>query len=418
MYRCKAFIIFFLTSFVFAENNITIDEVNLNYKILAALNYAEKEPNKAIELYKEIYNTTNSAVYLKEAIILAQMISDKESLKTLIPLGKESLKNDVGYLKIAISNALTDKNAKEVNSLANQLVEIEKSGKNYSILAFSEDMLMLNSKSVESYKKAYELEPNEEYLLRMADLLINKFHKKDEAIRYLETHRMMRGCENFVCEVLADIYRFDKNYKELAKIYEAQYLASLNTMYLDDAIGVLFHLKEEEKIIKLLENYSYQPKLLMDLYAKNGKINLSKEIADREFNRTKDMEFLALNAIYEYEIFRDKNITKEDLTGVIEKFESAMASLKDPIYLNYYGYLLIEHDIDVKKGMKFVEKALKIESNSAYYLDSLAWGEYKLGRCREAENIMKKIKKEELGKSGELKEHLEAIQKCLKKDKK
>ena len=59
-----------------------------------------------------------------------------------------------------------------------------------------------------------------------------------------------------------------------------------------------------------------------------------------------------------------------------------------------------------------MQEALKLEPNSPYYLDSLAWGLYKLGECAQAYEIMKyfgeNIYEEEVAV------HFEAIKKCLK----
>ncbi|KIM09059.1 MAG: hypothetical protein KU29_02270 [Sulfurovum sp. FS06-10] len=80
--------------------------------------------------------------------------------------------------------------------------------------------------------------------------------------------------------------------------------------------------------------------------------------------------------------------------------------------MNYYGYLLIDHDIDVEKGIVLVQRALELEPNSPFYLDSLAWGLYKQGKCFEANEIMKFFGEQIYEE--EVLEHIEAIKKCLK----
>ena len=49
--------------------------------------------------------------------------------------------------------------------------------------------------------------------------------------------------------------------------------------------------------------------------------------------------------------------------------------------------------MDIKKGIKLVKEALLKEPNSPFYLDSLAWGYYKIGKCKEAKKIMNKFVK-------------------------
>lgn len=57
---------------------------------------------------------------------------------------------------------------------------------------------------------------------------------------------------------------------------------------------------------------------------------------------------------------------------------------QDAFFYNFLGYSLIDYDLDIKRGMDFVRKALALDSGSVLYLDSLAWGYYKLGNCLEA----------------------------------
>jgi len=60
---------------------------------------------------------------------------------------------------------------------------------------------------------------------------------------------------------------------------------------------------------------------------------------------------------------------------------------------------------------------LKRESESAFYIDSLAWGYYKLGRCDEAYKLMKKVV-EKLGmEDEEIQIHMKKIKECRSKKK-
>ena len=72
--------------------------------------------------------------------------------------------------------------------------------------------------------------------------------------------------------------------------------------------------------------------------------------------------------------------------------------------------------MDIKKGIKLVKEALLKEPNSPFYLDSLAWGYYKIGKCKEAKKIMKKLVKN--SKEKEILMHWKKINECLKKGKK
>jgi len=81
---------------------------------------------------------------------------------------------------------------------------------------------------------------------------------------------------------------------------------------------------------------------------------------------------------------------------------------KNPIYLNYLGYILIDYDIDPKKGIELVKQALNYKPHEWAYLDSLAWGYYKLHNCKKAYEIIKKIKV----KDPEVIKHKKIIRRC------
>ncbi|MBP5779450.1 MAG: hypothetical protein J6W17_05850 [Campylobacter sp.] len=298
--------------------------------------------------------------------------------------------------------------------MAKRLLELEKSAKNYSVLATILYGMNDYENSLINFEKAYEIQKSEENLVRVVDILVNRLNEKAKAISLLETHRRIYGCGNLTCSALADIYRIEKRYDDVIKIDEAQYLDTNDTTHLDDIVSIHYHFKDYDKIIEILKKYPYNRELLIDAYGKKGDYNLAMKTARDEFKNSGNYDFLAIEAIYEYESM-EKNINKTTLNSVVEKFENIAPQLKNPIYLNYYGYILIDHDLDIKKGMEFVEKALEIEPNSAYYIDSLAWGYFKLGNCKKAKSEMDKITDKEFFKSDEGKEHIDAINGCLQK---
>ena len=126
--------------------------------------------------------------------------------------------------------------------------------------------------------------------------------------------------------------------------------------------------------------------------------------------------WLAEYGIMLFESAKNKK-DKKLLERVVDKLSRAIKEgLDEPIYYNYLGYLLIDNDIDIKRGIKLVKKALKSEPDSAFYIDSLAWGYYKLGRCEEAYKLMKKVIKKLGSDDEEIKNHLKKIKKCRRQN--
>ena len=87
--------------------------------------------------------------------------------------------------------------------------------------------------------------------------------------------------------------------------------------------------------------------------------------------------------------------------------------------LNYYGYSLIELNrspAEVEKGYKLVLDALVLENNGDSkdaYLDSKAWGLYRMGRYDEAYQVMQLIDYKKMSRDDVFWEHMAAIQAAL-----
>ena len=62
-------------------------------------------------------------------------------------------------------------------------------------------------------------------------------------------------------------------------------------------------------------------------------------------------------------------------------------------------------------------KALEKDSSNIAYIDTLAWGEYKLKNCKEAFINMKKVVDEVGLDDAEIKLHWENIKECYRKNK-
>ena len=73
---------------------------------------------------------------------------------------------------------------------------------------------------------------------------------------------------------------------------------------------------------------------------------------------------------------------------------------------------MIDHDYDVKGGIRYVKKALEFDEKSPFYLDSLAWGYYKLGRCDEASRLMQRVQKLLGREDAEVQKHIDIIKTC------
>src|SRR5262249_45916670 len=52
--------------------------------------------------------------------------------------------------------------------------------------------------------------------------------------------------------------------------------------------------------------------------------------------------------------------------------------------LNYLGYSYADRGVKLPEAVDLIQKALEVKPNDGYYLDSLGWAYYKLGKLDEA----------------------------------
>jgi len=142
------------------------------------------------------------------------------------------------------------------------------------------------------------------------------------------------------------------------------------------------------------------------------------ELSDKLYKETQDNFYLAQHVVFQTEIAKqdDKRLSKETLKNIISTLEKVVDELNSSLYYNYLGYLLIDYDYKVEEGLKYIQKALKLDDDP-FILDSLAWGQFKLNQCDEAYKNMKQVVRQLGTSEPEIKEHWEKIQKCKEQGK-
>ena len=263
------------------------------------------------------------------------------------------------------------------------------------------------------YKSAYAMDPKSSTVSSIAYIMYFYLDKKREAIAYLETHIRLYGCDKIACGSLIALYGHENNIDGLIGTYTKLYETYGNKEFAKKVMELYIYQKEYDKALHWAKIVG-DDKMLLDLYRATKRYDKAYELAQRLFDTTHDYNYLALAAMFEYEQAKRKD--RKLLEDVVRKFDEALKHVQDPVYLNYLGYLLIDHDMDIKRGIELVKKALAKEPDSGYYLDSLAWGYYKLGRCKEALDIIKRVYFDMDLKDPEVELHLKKIEQCAKKE--
>jgi len=368
--------------------------------------------DRSREIYGKLYDNTGAGVYLFKEIsaALRSQTDIKESIERL-KLWESKHHETLDVKRLLISLYLTAREIDLAKSEAKSLIELSDEPRD---LELASNPFLYNGefkRALELLTKVYEKTSNEDILLRIVTILDEYTHEEQRAIQLLETHRRMNASSNAIYLKLISLYVKMNNIDGVLDTYKALYAKDNKEMYLRKIINVYAYKKDIDGAIRFLEKEDVGDDILYELYKEKKVFDKALSLVDRLYQEDKSVRWIAEKAILTFESANDKE-DREMISKVISYFKKAvLLGMDDSLYLNYYGYLLIDKEIDVKKGIKIVKDALKQQPDNRYYLDSLAWGYYKEHACKEAYNVMKRVvEKEELEE--EIREHWELIQKC------
>lgn len=379
--------------------------------IIQALEYQKnKQFDKAVNAYSELYEKTDKINYLIEATKISFVTLHTEKTNKLLNQALKKYPDNTDLLRIKVALLMKERKLQEAKDKVEKLLKLEKNSRNLTIAGALYFELKSYNLSLKYFQSAYKDSEDENALLNMVDVLYNYLNKKNEAISYLETHTRIYGCSRKVCSKLLNIYGKEQDLEGIISVYKRLYKTYGEEEYAKRVIELLLYKKENKRAIAFLEKSGYEPQMLMDIYASSHDFSGAFRVAKKLYKQQKDPILLGKMAIYEYEKNK-KHISKKILDSVSKKFEKVLKKSKDPLFLNYYGYLLIDHNRNVKKGIKLVKEALKQEPNSIFYLDSLAWGLYKQKKCKKAKVILDKVINQT--KEEEVLMHYKKIKECI-----
>jgi predicted Zn-dependent protease len=369
--------------------------------IIKALFYEQNgEYQKSIPIYKFLYEKTKQPVFYEK--IVQDLYQSKKFNKTITTaqkfLKKRFDKKILEYEIFALINLKKYNEAKEI--LLKKLNK--KDTFFYSMMSYIYLMQDNYQEAVYYMKSLYALNPNRQTLLELSDLLI-KMHKYNEALAYLRTHLNLYGCDPEICQRLILIYRQLYDLENLAVIYEK--MGKYNPRYYLMALNIYMDQKDYKNAKRIILKYGLDREYLMFLYAQMHKYKKAAKVAFELYKKYGDDKFLVKYCEYMYKSNPDKRELKK-----IVFYLKKLTSKYDSAYLyNFLGYILINYDINPHEGIFYVKKALQLIPDNPEYIDSLAWGYYKIGKCKEAWNIIKNVRIND----PEIIKHKKLIKRCL-----
>ena len=413
------FFIIFLYAGCATENSGIERSSKDDINIMMAIDSEQTGDSKSsVKYYKKLYDSTSKEIYLRKAIVFSFKSKQFKQMIELTNLGLKNYKNkERYYIQQKIIALLQLKKIDEALKYGNMLLAKYKDGVVYEILANIYYAKGDYKKSSQFYQSAYSLNKNENTLVKLATVMYVYLEKKKEALAYLETYLQSKGCNKLVCDRLMLIYQEQGNIDGMISILNRMYERykkhpelKQTTFMIQNLILSLYEKKDIKEAIKYLEKHKFNQSKLINLYYRNHQLKKALNLTRKMYKKTKNPTLLGKIAMYEFELAKDK---KKVLKHVIANFELALSSgINNDSYQNYYGYLLIDYDIDIKKGIKLVKKALKTSPKNISYLDSLAWGYYKIGRCKKAKKLIDSVISVTGLSDPDINKHYKKIQKC------
>ena len=408
----KIVLITIFTIFVANASNIKEDEL-----IVKALYYTQNSnPKAAAKAWKELFDKTNNEKYLVEYFYAS--LSYK-NIKDVIFELKQTLNKKKNKELYELLASLYSKEG-DTDGLLQAFESISPNDVDSMYeLAYLYTIKGKDNKALALYEKIYKIEHSWNALKGILSILA-KEKKIDEASNKLwyaisqKNNKMPKDAYM----VFVGLIDYKKQTNKALFAYNKLFNITKDKRYIKQLISLYLYKKDYNSIIKLLEATHYDDKLLYELYLSKQNITQAYKLLYILYNKTKKPKWLAEEAILTYEIAQIYNAVDNKVINRVSKlFDKAIKlGIKSPTYYNYYGYTIIDNNKNIQKGISLVKKALKKEPNNLFYLDSLAWGYYKLHKCKDAKNIMRKIKRlEPQNLEDDILEHKKVILKCKEK---
>ena len=371
----------------------------------------------AASLFEKLYLNAHKKEYLyRELQNLLNAGQFDDVVKKTQSFLQEQKTIDPKLLRYKVLALVHQKKYAEAKNDALKLVALTKKSEDYLLLSDIYVKLKKYDMAVKYLEGAYSKNYDEKILDRISIILFMNLQRQKDAIAQLETHSRMFGCSQLICNRLLSFYSKIGDVDGMLSVYKRYYEVKKSEDILTKIVQLYMYKKDYAGLAAFLEQHRIQNDILLQLYVNASEFEKAYKLAYKLYKQTGNIDYLGQGAIYEYE--SHKHPKADTIEKVARNLEKVVKEKPTALYLNYLGYLLIDHEIDIKKGIDYVKRALKKQPDSAYYLDSLAWGYYKLGKCKEAEKILKRVRKLEGGDDKEVLKHYEKVEQCLKNKKK
>jgi tetratricopeptide (TPR) repeat protein len=375
-----------------------------------------QKPQLASGFFAKLYTQTDKKEYLYQSLRMLEQAGDTKNLSKSTAQALVKFPEDETLKRFEIIALLKEGKFAEASQKA--LILSEKSKKASDYLLYGEARLKLSDYegTVNAFKKGYALNYDETTAERIALIQYTQLGEKSEAIKFLKEHISIHGNSKIIGKRLASLYADNGDLNAASAMYEQTYEIDTDPQIAEEVIKIYAYQQDFSKMSTLLEKSHINDPLLLDIYVRTKTFDKASVLAQMLYERDDNPLYLAQSSVYAYEGASNR-FDPAVVNKVVEGLKKANSQIEEPLYQNYLGYLMIDNDLNVTEGMQYVRKALEKQPDSPFYIDSLAWGHYKLGECAEALRLIKQVESMIGTDEAEVKEHLKAIEACKTKEK-
>ena len=402
----------------FVEVKTKSFELENQYIILALETENQKLYYDARDFYFLLFERTNNYEYFTKYLTMLTQIKDYELVRTqVLKYYLNNIKQEELILRLYTFALFKLDIQKEAVDNGEKLIKLFPNDINYELLG-SVYLDQKNSlKAYEFFEKAFEMNKSVNTFFNLTNILYYNLAKKEEAVNKIEQYILLNGHDFNLSIQLLTFYekeqKIDKIVPFLKEMYN-EYKSNNEIMSLNKTKILLVKYLAKDSVstaIDFLEQNKEEDEVLLSLYKITNQPQKIYDLLEVLYLKSNNIDYLAQQAIIQFEMSEDK---KKVLNEVVMKFDRVLYNSDNHIYQNYLAYILIDYDLNVRRGIYLVKKALEKDPKNIAFLDTLAWGEYKLKNCKEAFNQMKKVVDEVGLDDEEIRTHWQKIKECKK----
>ncbi|MEN8146357.1 MAG: hypothetical protein ABFR02_01915 [Campylobacterota bacterium] len=369
---------------------------------------------EAVGYYDLLYERTQEKVYqdhATSALMKGRYYNDVVlRLSERRQNGEKLSEENTRYLIVAF---LAKNDSASAKNEALGLLEQSPTEKNYLMLAevylAEKDYI----KALATLEEAYQLNYSEKVLDKLSFIIYSDMNRPYEAIGRIEQHSKNLGYSLLLTKRLIGYYGDQNDEKGLLKSYPKLYELEPTEYNADVLIQLYWNAEKLLELTQFLERTNSNDELLLKIYVSDKVYTKAASLSQKLYEETGEIDYLGQKAIYLYE--GSANRDEKLVDSVIADLTEVVILKEEGHYLNYLGYCMIEHDRNISAGVDYVKRALAIEPDSGYFLDSLAWGYYKQGKCQKAGELMQRVVELLGADDKEVQDHIKAINTCIQR---